>query len=63
MATEIGAHLAGYAGHYLREKGLMLGRITGMDPADPYFENTEPLIRLDPTDGLSFSKRIAEFNK
>lgn len=23
----------------------------GMDPADPYFENTEPLIRLDPTDG------------
>ncbi len=22
-----------------------------MDPADPYFENTEPLIRLDPTDG------------
>ncbi|KAI9556632.1 hypothetical protein GHT06_016422 [Daphnia sinensis] len=48
----LGAHLAGYAGQYLRDRGHMLGRITGMDPADPYFENTEPLIRLDPTDAL-----------
>nr|CAH0113682.1 unnamed protein product [Daphnia galeata] len=48
----LGAHLAGYTGQYLRDRGHMLGRITGMDPADPYFENTEPLIRLDPTDAL-----------
>ncbi|XP_046638843.1 pancreatic lipase-related protein 2-like [Daphnia pulicaria] len=48
----LGAHLAGYTGQYMRDRGHMLGRITGMDPADPYFENTEPLIRLDPTDAL-----------
>lgn len=28
-----------------------VARLKGMDPADPYFENTEPAIRLDPTDG------------
>ena len=24
----------------------------GMDPAGPYFENTDPEVRLDPTDAL-----------
>lgn len=28
-ASLIGAHLAGYAGQYLRDRGLVLGRITG----------------------------------
>jgi len=24
--------------------------ITGLDPADPYFQYTDPSVRLDPTD-------------
>ncbi len=24
----------------------------GLDPAGPYFENTDPKVRLDPTDAL-----------
>ena len=24
----------------------------GLDPAGPYFENTDPSVRLDPTDAL-----------
>lgn len=24
----------------------------GLDPAGPYFENTDPLVRLDPADAL-----------
>ncbi|XP_055343705.1 pancreatic triacylglycerol lipase-like [Paramacrobiotus metropolitanus] len=43
-------HGAGYAGAILRSKGFALGRITGLDPAGPYFTNTDPVVRLDPTD-------------
>jgi hypothetical protein len=40
-----------YAGEALkRDFGMELGRITGLDPADPHFEETDPLIRLDETD-------------
>ncbi|CAF3908823.1 unnamed protein product, partial [Rotaria sp. Silwood1] len=42
----LGAAVAGYAGH--RISGL--GRITGLDPASPFFENTDPIVRLDPSD-------------
>jgi len=35
------------------EKNIVgLGRISGLDPAGPYFENTDPAVRLDPTDAL-----------
>ena len=42
----MGAHVAGYAGERLEN----LARITGLDPAGPLFEFTDPAVRLDPTD-------------
>jgi hypothetical protein len=33
-------------------RGGRLGRITGLDPAGPYFEYTAPKVRLDVTDAL-----------
>jgi pancreatic triacylglycerol lipase len=51
IGHSLGAHMSGYAGNYLqREFDLRPGRITGMDPASPYFANTEELVRLDPSD-------------
>lgn len=51
LAHSLGAHLSGYAGYTLqRDFGLMLGRITGMDPAEPMFLETDSVVRLDQTD-------------
>ncbi|XP_065290194.1 pancreatic triacylglycerol lipase-like [Dermacentor albipictus] len=44
----LGSHIAGYAGQKLRR----LGRITGLDPAGPFFEGMSPLVRLDPVDAV-----------
>lgn len=46
IGMSLGAHIAGYAGK--RVAGL--GRITGLDPAGPYFENAEDEIRLAKSD-------------
>ncbi|XP_078574626.1 pancreatic triacylglycerol lipase-like isoform X2 [Branchiostoma floridae x Branchiostoma japonicum] len=46
IGHSLGSHTMGYAG--MRIPGL--GRITGLDPAEPYFQGTAPMIRLDPTD-------------
>jgi len=32
--------------------GLQLGRITGLDPAEPHFEHTHRKVRLDETDAF-----------
>ncbi|XP_059168294.1 pancreatic triacylglycerol lipase-like [Physella acuta] len=48
IGHSLGSHISGYAG----ERVPGLGRITGLDPAGPYFENTPVSIRLDPTDAL-----------
>lgn len=46
IGHSLGAHTAGYAG----ERIPGLGRITGLDPAEPYFQGMGPSIRLDPSD-------------
>ncbi|XP_054708873.1 pancreatic lipase-related protein 2-like [Uloborus diversus] len=46
IGHSLGSHVAGYAGTRLKT----LGRITGCDPAEPYFQNMPPSVRLDPTD-------------
>ncbi len=48
IGHSLGSHIAGYAGERIKN----LGRITGLDPAGPYFENTDPKVRLDETDAL-----------
>ncbi|XP_078670851.1 pancreatic triacylglycerol lipase-like [Branchiostoma floridae x Branchiostoma belcheri] len=47
IGHSLGAHTAGYVGHGL---GGQLGRISGLDPAEPLFEHTDPLVRIDHTD-------------
>jgi len=46
IGHSLGAHIAGYAGE--RIKGL--GRISGLDPAEPLFQGMPPEVRLDPGD-------------
>lgn len=46
IGHSLGAHTAGYAG----SKIPGLGRITGLDPAEPYFQGMPSHIRLDPSD-------------
>jgi pimeloyl-ACP methyl ester carboxylesterase len=48
IGHSLGSHVCGYAG--ARIPGM--GRISGLDPAGPYFENTPAIVRLDPTDAL-----------
>ncbi|CAG4937958.1 unnamed protein product [Colias eurytheme] len=51
IGHSLGSHLAGYCGHSLQKRfNLKLGRITGLDPAAPYFSNTVTLVRLDRSD-------------
>jgi len=48
IGHSLGAHVAGYVGKRVNK----LGRISGMDPAGPYFQDTDPVVRLDKTDAL-----------
>ncbi|XP_058400367.1 pancreatic triacylglycerol lipase-like [Diceros bicornis minor] len=47
IGHSLGAHVAGEAG---RTTSGAIGRITGLDPAEPCFQSTPELVRLDPSD-------------
>lgn len=47
IGHSLGAHAAGYAGSKISPQ---VSRITGLDPAGPYFEFTDPQVRLDRSD-------------
>ncbi|XP_068718308.1 pancreatic lipase-related protein 2-like isoform X2 [Montipora capricornis] len=50
IGFSLGAQITGYAGRRLREVGMDLGRITGLDPASPFYSYANVDVRLDPTD-------------
>ncbi len=51
IGHSLGSHIAGYIGETLRERRLgVLGRITGLDPAEPLFQSMPEFVRLDPGD-------------
>ncbi|XP_033610214.1 pancreatic triacylglycerol lipase isoform X2 [Cryptotermes secundus] len=51
IGHSLGAHMAAYTGQTVhRNFKYRLGRITGLDPAEPHFSKTDPVVRLDPTD-------------
>ncbi|XP_052777787.1 pancreatic lipase-related protein 2-like [Mya arenaria] len=51
IGHSLGAHTSGYVGGRLKsDHHLVLGRITGLDPADPDFETKPILVRLDKND-------------
>jgi pancreatic triacylglycerol lipase len=48
LGHSLGSHVAGYAGKKLNK----VGRITGLDPAGPYYEGLPPAGRLDKGDAV-----------
>lgn len=51
IGHSLGAHLSGYTGSTLsNDLNVTIGRITGLDPAELAFTETDALVRLDPTD-------------
>lgn len=48
IGHSLGAHLSAYAA----ERVPRIGRITGLDPAEPFFQGMPDIVRLDPTDAL-----------
>lgn len=49
IGHSLGAHAAAEAGRRLKGR---VGRITGLDPAEPCFQGTPEEIRLDPSDAM-----------
>ncbi|XP_050305094.1 pancreatic triacylglycerol lipase-like [Anthonomus grandis grandis] len=50
IGHSLGAHLCGYIGYTLQDVfGLNLGRISGLDPAEPHFAHAARPVRLDRT--------------
>lgn len=48
IGHSLGSHLLGYVGYTLQEEfNITLGRITGLDPAEPHFSKSSRPVRLD----------------
>jgi pancreatic triacylglycerol lipase len=47
VGHNLGAHIAGYAGDRLQGR---IPHIVAVDPSDPYFGGTDPIVRLDTND-------------
>lgn len=51
IGHSLGSHISGYAGEHLKSSGYgKLGRISGLDPAEPLFQSMPEFVRLDPSD-------------
>ncbi|XP_035206603.1 lipoprotein lipase-like [Stegodyphus dumicola] len=51
IGHSLGAHASGYAGKWLRDRQkTIIDRITGLDPAGPFFNGVERIVRLDKGD-------------
>lgn len=53
MGFSLGAHVAGCASEVLKREKLLIGRITGLDPASPFFRHhilRERSRKLDASD-------------
>nr|CAB3264979.1 pancreatic lipase-related protein 2-like [Phallusia mammillata] len=52
IGFSLGAHVTGFAGKKVQESGkrYKVGRITGLDPANPGFNHDNASVRLDKTD-------------
>lgn len=51
LGFSLGAHIAGFAGENLKKVlNISLGRITGLDPALPFFATMKNEWKLDPSD-------------
>lgn len=50
VGYSLGAQIAGFAGRRLRARGHSIARITGLDPAGPFFKGMPIIARLDSTD-------------
>ena len=53
IGHSLGSQIAGYAGERIQKLTKQkLGRISGLDPAAPLFENMPNFVRLDPSDAI-----------
>lgn len=59
IGHSLGAHLSAYAA----ERVPRIGRITGLDPAEPFFQGMPDFVRLDPNDAMVILKNFQLINK
>ncbi|KAF6210636.1 hypothetical protein GE061_013743 [Apolygus lucorum] len=50
IGHSLGAHIAGFAAKYAKSKGMLIGRVTGLDPCNPVYNANSAEYRLDSGD-------------